>query len=439
MLSLKRYSLFMVSVATGALLMGCNQNAATQAPAGFTDYTGHFTSKNNEIKTQSASDYEMSKILNCQEASSVTRLDKKAYSVTYQVSNRQQESFDSPSLQADYQIGYSTSTAESVYESSYTTLGTAVNGQWIVGNSAYAYTDSCTISAGCDVQKRSFTKGSAWEMVKANSEYRKALNQAKQNSGNISCSFSQDPENPTVESVAQEGTYTLGATSYPAVLVTTKRNVNVQCMGMKVTKAVTTLREVIIADLLPQANEFSVSRVGDRNLSCARTRVFVGQVTQSKETTFAGSNNQLNSYVVVGKVLSTDEWNKNQSEYAATLARLEQAVALAQSRKNDSLARFTSARALVSEALTQATNARSEADKAVRDAQVIANDPKSTKEQVEQAREKADAASVYANQKQTVYEQARESAIQAEIAYNQSEESLRQAKEDLRRFKEGIN
>lgn len=420
--------------AASVLTMGCSADSPS-GPGGFTDQPGQFVSKNSEIKTQSTSDFEMSQYLGCQDASTVTRLKKDSYSVTYQVFSRSQDSYNGPDIQNNHQAGFKTSSSQAIYEKSYMTMGVTINGQLVVNAGTYAYTDVCTASRGCDTQKRVFTKGTALDMVKATAQYRILLNKANENSGDISCSFSTDPELPTVDTVAQQGDFDLSGTVYPAVLVTSKRNVLINCLGMEVTKGVTTTRQIIIADLLPQVSEFTTTRVGERTLSCPRTSVFLGQATLSKDSiSFGGTKTQLASYAVDGKIISKEQWNQEQAEFKATVAKLEQAVAIAQSRQNEAQNRLTTARAVVSEAQTQLTSARSEAEKANREALAIANDPNSTADQIKQAREKADTAVMYANQKQNVLDQARTAVQQAEQALSQATESLRLAKEELARF-----
>ena len=323
------------------------------------------------LKLNSVGTSEKASMLSCDSPTTATRLERDNYSVRYSVITRNSNRSD---LRSDKQSGssaemwlsYSTENTGQTYNVAYQLRNLVLGGRSVSQNDLYAYSMACTLSNGCEQDKKKFSLGDIWTKIDMSGSVP---------GGNAyqSCSFSVDPDAETIDPEIQQGRIQIGETVYDAVKVTHIRNGKISCGGEVVGNGSSTDTEIVIADELPAFertyNELSNSeRLPDdfttTNYGCARTKVFSGSEIKFGGKVISGGATEMNSFVVEGELPSAEEYEKALEDKRLRKAQLQSEVQNALDAMNASEADLARAEAAKVDAEAQQRIAIRERDDA---------------------------------------------------------------------------
>lgn len=411
-----------------------NESEVADHLRSFAESKYRFIPSKDSMNTKSISGDEVSLILGCENPSTSERLETKNYTASYKKLERNQSNLDMPVVVTLTETGYSTITDGELFNTYFSMDEFALDGKVVV-QKPYTYMDSCTLSTGCDIEKRKFSTGSPMAIVKAESAADMAYRKAVADIANLGCRDVPDEDAEVIDDVIQEGAIDIKTSIYTAVEVTSKQYVKIICGKEEVAKGIRVSRQVVIGDLLPRTSEFTVQSVGSKSLSCPRTEVFSGSSVSFGSEIVSGSSRDLAEYTLEGEVLSLEDWKAQQAENLKTQKELEKAVVLATSRRDSARANLAAAKSDASSKYTAYSQLQDDAEAALQHSEDVQNNPEATPAEKTAANTNYLQTKAKADNAKKTFDVAEKAVVEAQHSFDVAQETLDKAKQALQDFK----
>ncbi len=390
--------------------------------------------KGNDIEIKNLGQSDLSSMLQCDDPSMSTRLDTKSFSTRLEEVSRRKDRFNLPVEVVAEELIYKTETHGQLFTSTYGLLDMSFDGVSALELGTYRYTDTCTLSGGCDALKRVFEEGDRWTMVMTKAKISQMKTQSAEDVENLNCQYPRDTEANEPVSIVNEVVVTLFGQDRLAAEHRFLEPVNVICDGVEVGKGTRVTKQIVLADDLPSSGSFLVSTLGGTSIGCPRTLVFEGEETRFNEEIHVGKAREITAYDVTGKIRTVEEWEAEKDNYIKTKAALENAGDVAESRVNQARSARDAAKVKVANKKTDLSEAIEDEQNAKIQLNNVKNDPDATTAQIQAAEENYNQKALLTQKVRITLEDAREELETAERAFDSAELSLRNAKSALAKF-----
>lgn len=287
-----------------------------------------FVPDSQDLKLANLNSSERSALSACDQKSTASRTEKKKYSVGSGLITRALQQ-GLKSIRSDY-FDYKTDTKGETYELTTSLLEFVIEDQSVLTNGGITYIDSCSVSKGCDPEKRRFTKGSVKYLIATNAKEVAVQNEIRRNDKKTECQLKESTEEL---SQVQKGFIKIGEYTYPAVQILKKLTGKIYCssgdenlflgMGSETGKIIMLQDQLT----LPEDNKLLKSLNGMDNFSgCERTVVFASMELQADGTTVSGASQELVDYTLNAEVKSLEDWKQNQKEFNQKVSKMRDEI-----------------------------------------------------------------------------------------------------------------
>ena len=400
---------------------------------------GKVDSKGPVLKAQNVGESQMAALLHCDKPSLSKRLDKEKFNTTVERTTRSQRDYNEPVKVDVTRTGFSTANEGKTYIRSFEHAMSTYGSFSALPQGPYAWSQNCTDTLGCvENEDRVFTKNDLIYMLgHSDREYRARWQADNKTKGGVdlSCRFVEDVDAEKIDDSVREITFTIHGSTYPAVEIVHQRNGKMECNQNMVGKGMTVEKTIIIADLLPNADDEAVRDFGN----CTRTRVYNSETVYWGNETVSTTESEITNYTINGEVQSVEEYEASLEDYAATVANLEDAVRIAQRRFSEATTAFAEAQATTQAKDTDYQAAQGVLEKAEDDLAALQATGTATPAEIQAAqtavtnaeRQEKRALGIFESAKEA-QRLARDSKDKAELAYGQAQRELENYKENNR-------